>query len=83
MHQPHSAEITRCGETGDVADDSTAHGNDRRATVGARAEQLPRNLLDGGEIFGGLAIVEEDSGDALATAKAAQQRTSPVLPDVW
>ncbi len=55
-----AAEVGRGGESGDVADDPAADGDDRRRAIGRGANQGIVDASDGGELLVALAVGNED-----------------------
>ena len=62
MDQRDSARIARRDESSHVADHSSAHGNDERAPVRARANQIAAGSFDSGKIFRGFRVIDQNRG---------------------
>jgi len=81
VDQRDSARIARRDETGNVADDSSAHGHDERAAVRARANQIAAGPLHGGKILRGFSVIDQNRGAPDASQQPFNAR-APMSPHV-
>src|SRR5260370_36600302 len=71
VDQRDAAQVTGGHEAGDVADDASAHRNEKRSAIRARLDQCSAKRCDRPQVIRGLRSVYEMNRARILSAKAA------------